>query len=79
MEKVTAEEILREQSLERLIVAYYGEFRYDSRLPELFEMIEPEKLYEYLIERFLDNFSRSRIAEIFEWEDELIDPYDYDD
>ncbi|MCM1142622.1 MAG: hypothetical protein NC453_28965 [Muribaculum sp.] len=70
MEKVTANEILREQSLERLIEAYYEEFRYDSRLPELFEMIEPEKLREWLIVRFLCESSRKEIIKIFGWEDE---------
>lgn len=70
MNKSTAKEILQGQSLEQLIEAYYEEFRHDNRLPELFEMIEPERLYEWIIDSFISEFSRSEIVEIFEWKDD---------
>lgn len=70
MKKATAKEILRERSLDRLIEAYYEEYVNDNRLPELFEMIEPDTLCEWLMNNFLNDFSRSEIARIFEWEDD---------
>lgn len=68
MAQVTKNDILREQSLEKLIETYYEEYRYDNRLPELFELIEPEKLYEYLIERFEQDFKLHELKEKFNYE-----------
>ena len=68
MAQVTANDILRFQQLETLTRKYYEEYRYDSRLPELFELIEPEKLYEWLIEKFEEDFKVNELKRIFDYD-----------
>lgn len=68
MAQVTANDILRSQQLETLKEKYYEEYRYDSRLPELFELIEPEKLYEWLIEQFEEDFKVNELKRIFDYD-----------
>jgi len=69
---ITKNDILREQSLEKLTEAYYEEYRHDNRLPELFELIEPKKLYEWLISQFEDDFSYKEIKELFDYQPDYL-------
>lgn len=72
MAKITSNEILREQSLEKLTEAYYEQYKYDNRLPDLFELIEPEKLYEWLVEQFDNDFSYKEIKELFDYQPDYL-------
>ena len=72
MAKITSNEILREQSLEKLTEAYYEQYKHDNRLPELFELIEPEKLYEWLVKQFEDDFSYKEIKELFDYQPDYL-------
>jgi hypothetical protein len=46
--------LLENTSTKTLIEAYFADFNYDSRLPELFELIEEEKLRKWLIEKIIN-------------------------
>lgn len=72
MAKITSNEILREQSLEKLTEVYYAQYKHDNRLPELFELIEPEKLYEWLVEQFDNDFSYKEIKELFDYQPDYL-------
>ncbi len=68
MEKITSNQILRGQSLERLTEAYYELFRHDNRLPELFELIAANKLKKWLIQQFEKDFSLTEIKNEFDYD-----------
>jgi hypothetical protein len=46
--------LLENSSTKSLIESYFSDFIYDNRLPELFELMEEEKLRKWLIEKIIN-------------------------
>ena len=65
---ITSEDILRQQSLDSLKQAFYGQFKYVNYIPDLFELIEDDRLYEWIIEQFEAEFTTNELLKIFQYE-----------
>lgn len=54
-----------EVGLNALEEAYYENYNNDSRLPELFELIDEDKLYEWFCGQFERDFTYGELVEMF--------------
>lgn len=56
---------LHKVNIEDLKKVYFHEYSYDSRLPELFDLIGERKLKKYLINRFENDFTNEELEFLF--------------
>jgi len=62
----TAKDYLTDKSLDELKTAFYERFNITNYVPELFDLIPENVLYNWLIEQFEKEFTLQELKEVFE-------------
>lgn len=69
MAPITPEDILLQVPLCDLQEKFFEHYNSLSYVPELFEMISPDKLSEWIMRQFIRDFNINELKTIFEYEE----------